>query len=525
MKNLLFGLIGIITLQVSAQQIAKGTVYEDVNGNGKKDRKEKGISNVSVTNGVQVVKTNEDGEYQIEVETDNIIAVIKPTGYALPVDENNIPQFYYIHKPKGSPKLEYEGTAPTGKLPKKIDFGLLPSIEKEEFTILVFGDPQPYTMQDMDWFEKGIVNEVKGIKNIPFGMSLGDIVGDNLDLHTPYKNIMKQVGIPWYNVMGNHDMNYAAEEEQYSDETFEAHFGPANYSFNYGKVHFIVLDDILYPDPRDHKGYYGGFRKDQLDFVENDLKYVPKDYLVVVSFHIPLKDDGGDTFRDEDRNRLFELLLPFKYNLSLSAHTHIQRQDFFGKEEGWNGEKPHHEYNVGTTSGDWYSGKIGADGTPISVMRDGTPKGYAFIHFNGNMYDTSYKVAGKDASFQMQVYAPKVVAKDKSTSARIFVNFFMGSEGDTVEFKIDNGEWKTMFYIEKEDPSYQELVREWDTITTLMPGRRSSNPIPCEHLWAAKMLTKLEKGEHTIEIKATDMFGKTYTTQTTYKVAPSVLGN
>ena len=112
--------------------------------------------------------------------------------------------------------------------------------------------------KELDYFKRGIVNEVKKNtkKNAVLGISLGDLVGDNLSLQKPYADVMKEVGLPRYNVMGNHDMNYDAKEDRLSDETFESNFGPANYSFNYGNVHFIILDDILYPDPRDGKGYW-----------------------------------------------------------------------------------------------------------------------------------------------------------------------------------------------------------------------------------------------------------------------------
>jgi 3',5'-cyclic AMP phosphodiesterase CpdA len=143
-------------------------------------------------------------------------------------------------------------------------------------------------------------------KNAVLGISLGDLVGDNLSLQKPYADVMKEVGLPWYNVMGNHDMNYDAKEDKLSDETFESNFGPANYSFNYGNVHFIILDDILYPDPRDGKGYWGGFREDQLQFIENDLKLVDKNKLIVVSFHIPLEHKNEDSFRNADRQKLFD---------------------------------------------------------------------------------------------------------------------------------------------------------------------------------------------------------------------------
>lgn len=42
-------------------------------------------------------------------------------------------------------------------------------------------------------------------------------------------------------------------------------------------------------------------------------------------------------------------------------------------------------------------------------MRDGAPKGYAFINFKGNQYSLDYKVAGKPKNYQIEVFAPEVV--------------------------------------------------------------------------------------------------------------------
>lgn len=507
------------SLIVVQAQTVRGIVFEDQNNNGKKERKESRVAKVAVSNGTQVVLTDEEGKYELPVDQDEIIFVIKPSGYALPVNENNLPQFYYIHKPQGSPQLEFEGVKSTGKLPKSLNFPLLPAEASENFTAIFFGDPQPYTREEVDYFAKGIVSEVEGIDNIPFGLSLGDLVGDDLDLFNPYIQAVQKVGIPWYNVMGNHDMNYDAEADSLADETYEAHFGPANYAFNYGKVHFIMLDDILYPDPRDGQGYWGGFRKDQLDFVENDLQHVPEDHLIVVAFHIPISEpEGRDIFRDEDRQRLFDILKRFPNTLSLSAHTHIQKHDFFGQEEGWQQTKPHHHYNVGTTSGDWYSGKLNENGVPFSTMRDGTPKGYAFLTFKGNQYTFDYKVAGEPEDYRMQIFNPKVVPHDQRTSAGIFVNFFQGSEEDSLMYRVDNGEWQGMVLIEDYDPSYLHLLHEWDFTEELIPGRRPSNPVQCRHLWRASIPTDLETGKHTIEVKATDMFGRTFTQKSTYRI-------
>lgn len=505
---------------LSAQTTAKGIVFEDLNQNGKKDKNEKGIANVAVTNGQEVVVTDKKGNYVLPVKNDAIIAVVKPSGYKIVVNKDNLPQFFYNYKPEGSPKSKFEGVAATGKLPESVDFGLISQKETADFTALIFGDPQPYNLEEVDYFTRGIVSEVEGIKNIPFGLSMGDLVGNDLSLFNPYIQAVKKIGIPWYNLLGNHDLNFDAKADNLADETYEAHFGPANYAFNYGKVHFIILDDVLYPDPRDNEGYWGGFTPEQMQFIENDLKAVPKDNLIVMAFHIPLSepDPKDDSFRDSDRQKLFELLKDYPNTLSLSAHTHMQRQDFFDQKDGWLQEKPHHHYNIGTTSGDWYSGKLDEKGIPISVMRDGTPKGYAFIHFAGNQYTVDYKTAGKPQDYQMKVFTPKVVAKGKRTKSGVFVNFFMGSKKDKVMYRVDQGEWKEMDYVQAEDPSYVELVYEWELSEVLMPGKRSSDPEKSTHVWRGNIPSDLALGQHTIEIKATDMFGKVHTASTTYRI-------
>ncbi len=509
----------LLSFIIYAQETAKGYIYTDRNSNGKREKGEAGIVGVAVTNGINVVLSDKKGYYELPVSNDQIISVIKPSGYKVHINEDKLPKFFYNHKPAGSPSLKYKGVTPTGKLPASIDFPLSPSKEDSNFTALIFGDPQPYTLQEVDYFDKGVVSEVEGVKNVAFGLSMGDLVGNNPDLFMPYIKAVKKIGIPWYNLMGNHDINFDVKEDKYSDESYEAHFGPTDYAFNYGNVHFIVLDDIIYPDPRDGKSYWGGLRKDQLDFVSNDLNFVPKDKLIVIAFHIPIGEAGNNRgFREADRNKLFELLADFPNTLSLSAHTHNQRQMFFVKKDGWKQEKAHHHYNVGTTSGNWYSGELNEQGIPVSTMSDGTPKGYAFINFKGNQYDVDYKVAGKPKEYQLEISVPKVVQHNLKTSAGIYANFFMGSEKDKLVYRIDEGEWKEMTYMPENDPAFLDVLHKWDHTETLLSGRRPSAAADCHHLWRAAVPTNIQPGAHTIEVKATDMYGKSFTQTKQYKV-------
>ena len=519
-KLLFFVFLGMGSVAF-AQERATGVVYEDVNKNGKRDRNEALLENIAVSNGVDVVLTNSKGEYSLPVGNDNIIFVIKPSGYSFPLDENNLHQFYYIHKPLGSPEgLKYAGTAPTGKLPKSLDFPLYRQDESDTFQAFIFGDPQAYNIDEIAYFKKGIIDDIQDKEGISFGLSLGDLVGDDLDLHPPYQQAVAQLGLPWFNVMGNHDMNFDVEADSLSDETYEQNFGPANFSFNYGNAHFILLDNILYPHPVTGKGYWGGFRQDQLDFVENNLKFVPKDKLIVIAYHIPLflNDKGTKHFRPEDRQRLMDLLAPFENTVSLSAHTHFQTQVFVDQADGWKRETPHHEYNVGTTSGDWYSGTFNQQGVPHSTMRDGTPRGYAILKVDNNQYAFDYRVAGESPTYQIKLTGAETVTSKYVSRYTMSANFFMGAKGDKVQYRFDNGEWKEMTYVEKADPNYHYELLQYDhTTDALREGRRPSEPVNSTHLWQVKY-PRLSVGTHTFEVKATDMYGKEHTATKTITV-------
>ena len=511
----LFWLCLIINLctQVVHAQTAKGIVFEDINRNGKKDKGEKILPDVAVSNGVDVVLTNSKGEYILPVGEDNILFVIKPAGYQVSVDEDNLPRYYYIHKPNGSPKLKFKGVEATGSLPKSIDFGLTPAVEKDEFQILVFGDPQVYNQHEVEYFEKGVIALLKNSTQYEFGISLGDLVGNKPNLFKPYIQAVKQVGIPWYQVMGNHDMNFDVTSDTLSDESFEAHFGPNNYAFNQGKVHFIVLDNILYQGKGAKKPYIGGLRKDQLDFVENTLKYVPKDHLIVINTHIPLL-----SMRKEDSQRLFSILKDFPHTFSMSAHTHIQKQVFIGQEQGWQQSIPHHHYNVGTTSGNWYSGEFNELGVPAATMADGTLKGWAVATFKGNQYEVDYYVSGKPSDFKMNVFLPKVVQKKKKSKASVYVNYFLGGEKDTVYYRVGEGKWQKMKKTEIQDPHHLLSVMKWDTADPMPKGERPGDPNLSSHIWKAPVPSDLPVGEHTMEVRVNDMFGRKFYSTATYRV-------
>ena len=85
------------------QQTASGVVYEDLNNNRRRDPGEPGLPGIRVSNGEAIVLTDETGKYTVPVDDDEIIFVIKPRDWVTPLNDDNLPQFHYIHKPAGSP--------------------------------------------------------------------------------------------------------------------------------------------------------------------------------------------------------------------------------------------------------------------------------------------------------------------------------------------------------------------------------------------------------------------------------------
>ena len=130
--------------------MARGRVFVDIDGDKRFGDSDQPFVGVKVSNGKEIATTGEDGKYELPVQDGSIIFVIKPTGFRSPMDQNNLPQFYYIHKPDGSPKLKYAGSQPTGRLPASIDFPMYRTSEPETFRIVLFGDCLLYTSDAAD---------------------------------------------------------------------------------------------------------------------------------------------------------------------------------------------------------------------------------------------------------------------------------------------------------------------------------------------------------------------------------------
>lgn len=492
-------------------------VFNDRNKNGKRDIAEDGIPGVRVSNQREIATTDADGKWELPCGNDTVFFVIKPRGWMTPVNEDKLPRFYYVHKPAGSPKQKYAGVAPTGALPLSIEFPLFEQKEPDKFRSVFFADPQPRDIKEIEYIGHDVVEELVGI-DAAFGVTLGDILFDDLSIFPQLNQTVALIGLPWYNVLGNHDMNYDSPDDIHSDETFESFYGPNYYSFDYGPVHFVVLDDVVWkgaimPDGKkaDSSNYGAGLGKTQIEFVKNDLAGVPDEKLVVFMMHIPLTDV-------EDREDLFRLIEPRKYTMSVCGHTHTQEHRFIKKENGWRGAEPHHHVVNVTVSGSWWSGAPDERGIPHTTMRDGAPNGYSIVTFDGARASFEYKAAARPADYQMEIDAPEEVALGQVAGTEIVVNVFAGSEHSKVEMRLNGtGDWKPMEPTVRNDPNYVRTVQT----DTKFPhsGRKLPKVTPSTHLWHANLPPVAKPGEQRIDIRTIDIFGQTYTASRVIRVA------
>ena len=469
------------------QVTARGVVFHDQNRNGKHEKDEPALANVPVSNGYDVALTDAKGRYALTINNqDAVVFVIKPCGYRPPSNHHNLPQFHYVHRPAGSPPdLKYAGVAPTGPLPSSVDFPLYKQSEPNEFKVVFFGDPQPNNLSDIDHMANDVISERIG-SDAAFGIALGDLMADRLDLYTPYNRVMSQLGIPLWNVPGNHDLNMDVPNDALSNETWKRVFGPTTYSFDYGSVHFVVLDNILWSG----SSYGGGFDKRTLEFVENDLKHVPREKLVVIAMHAPL-------FTVNSRD-LLALLKNRPHTLSFSGHHHDIEQRFMGKQEGWPNTGTHHHINAGAICGIHWLGQPDEFGIPHAMTHCGSPNGYPVVTFKGNQYSIRFHAPRRSQNDQMHVFVPNEILLGKSHDTTVLANIYWGTERSNVTFRINNGDWRPMKRSPQHDPYLKKVIT---------PGHPLSI---VTHMWSAKLPADLRAGGHTVEVRTVDMYDQTF---------------
>jgi hypothetical protein len=529
-------------LSLSNGAIARGTVFLDKNNNGVRDKREPGIKGVSVSNGTEVVRTDKKGDYEIYLPEDSILFISKPSKYDVPVNENNLPQFYYLHYPNGTPDIaewNYDVIDATGPLPSSIDFPLIRSKtnlkahRKGKFRAMAFADPQAKTEEDQDEVREDIINElIDNPHDALFGVTAGDVVYDTLSLYDRHNRMFGLIGIPMWNVPGNHDINFPSPDNTYAYQTYSKHFGPTYYSFEYGDMHLIALNNIEYAgfgNEFDLTKYRGYITDEQLEWIANDLSYVDKDKLIVLVSHIPLVTnalDGrgerynlGSNINTTNLDMLLQILEPFSNIYAIAGHdTSNSWKVEINHTHGWYAT-PWIAHTLAEVRGNgWNKGPPNSEtAVRAATMQDGNPNGYYVLHFDETNITPQFIPAGQKSNLndKMRVVldpwlegttdpSGEIIAINRGTLApgtKVVVNLYDGGERDTVLLSLDNGDFIEMQHVLRTDPFMERQFAKY----TGTPDAFST-PQPSSHMWEYELPHDLKPGLHKIVINSIDEF-------------------
>lgn len=458
------------TEKKDTDHIVEGTVVNQIN---------KGIPDVVVSDGFLVTKTDSKGHYKLRPhEKATFVFISLPAGYEIPHNKGIA--------------LFYEKLRKTDA-PQTIDFKLKKlNIDDHKHAFIAWADPQIQSEADKKQFMAQSVpdtlSEFKQLSGQPLhGISCGDLVFDHPEFHETYKEGISSLGVPFFQVIGNHDEDYGARTDEYSEETFMHHYGPSNFSFNRGKIHYLMLDNVFFVG-EGHR-YIGYLSEDQLQWIEQDLHFIPKGSNVIVSMHIPSwTGDARRTNSKEDsmggvilnRQALYDLLKPYKVHI-ISGHTHWN--------ENWE-KKDMMEHNIGTLCGAWWTGP---------VCGDGTPAGYMVFTVDGDDIRWYFKPSGQSAKRQMSLYREGACP----INAKAFVANVWNYDPEWKVEWIENGENKgnmTAF------TGYDPLAYELYFGPTLPKKHKWVEPVLTDHLFYAQASSQ----ESEIIVRATDRWGNTY---------------
>jgi hypothetical protein len=439
----------------------------------------RGLAGIGVTDGFDTVVTHRDGRYTLLAHPRaRFVSVRLPAGYAVPVH------------PTGTARL-YQPIRPNGHGEAAASFTLEPLRgDDAAHSFLLLADPQTQNPFEMGRLQDETVPDVRetlrglGDRHV-FGIACGDIMYDDLSLYADYERAVAACGVPFFQVVGNHDLDQDGRTDEASVTTFESRFGPGHYSFDRGEVHYVVLDDV----PWHGTGYVGYLDADQLDWVAGDLALVERGRTVVVALHIPLASTRSERAREAEepvsqrvnnREALYRLLEPYRAHV-LAGHTHESEHGFGGGA---------HEHVHGTVCGAWWSGDI---------CYDGTPNGYAVYEVSGADVRWRYKATGHPADHQMRVYPP---GADPTAPTDLVANVW---DWDP--------EWTVVWY---EGADRRELLSRrigldpvavrTQTGPTLPPRRTWVEPVPTGHLFYAA----IPPGARDVRVEATDRWGRVY---------------
>lgn len=456
-------------------------------------------SGVVVSDGVNVVLTNEKGEYQMRSTNRQHVFVSIPEDCEIPI-HNGMPKIYKT--------LQFEDDAVI-----QVNFELKSRPKVSSFKLLTLADVQIGDSRDLTMLSQDIIENIKNhaqaLNGHIIGISLGDLVWNAPGLYGDYITQINRIGVPVFSVIGNHDHNEKFKNDIESDQDFRNAFGPTYYSCNIGDWHLVVLDDVFYRGVLNHNDYSGLITQQQLEWLKKDLSHVDKSKSILVGLHIPTIRRNS-TQKLDNNQALYDLLKDFHRVEILSGHQHNNFSTNIAPNI--------RETTFGAVMGAFWNGKI---------CNDGSPRGFAVLSFNGNELEDKYYMGSETArDYQIRIYKSNeasyrwgriegvLSSPDKAQPLRIdnehlLINVFCWHTDWKVELKEDDAEWVTLTEnIKALDPEAVKTLQyrnSWEKRPSAEPAQEN------DHVFLYK---PTNASWQTITAKATDPYGNIYTATT-----------
>lgn len=363
-----------------------------------------GVENVVVSDGAEVTVTNEKGIYQLKsAKKWGYVFISVPSGYEVP-SVGVLPQFHRALKNSAD-------------VVERADFKLEKVDGQDSYKIFMLGDMHLANRTgDLGQFAQftsdltDYMTRHKGEKM--YALTLGDMTWDifwysNSYYFPQYLNtINSQIkNLQIFHTMGNHDNDIQTRSDYDAAVKYVDQICPTYYSFNIGKVHYVVMDDIDCSsyDRIKFRNYVASLSAEQLDWLAKDLSHVAKTTPVVVAMHVQVFYPTTSGFKiDHDlvnTLRLFDILDGYTVRF-VTGHTHklFNVTPDAPIVDGHN----FREYNSGSVCASWWwSGNL----TPgIHIGTDGTPGGYGIWDVTGTDFQCLYKSTGWPEEYQFRSY-------------------------------------------------------------------------------------------------------------------------
>lgn len=363
-----------------------------------------GVENVVVSDGAEVTVTNEKGIYQLKsAKKWGYVFISVPSGYEVP-SVGVLPQFHRALKNSAD-------------VVERADFKLEKVDGQDSYKIFMLGDMHLANRTgDLGQFAQftsdltDYMTRHKGEKM--YALTLGDMTWDlywysNSYYFPQYLNtINSQIkNLQIFHTMGNHDNDFQTRSDYDAAVKYVDQICPTYYSFNIGKVHYVVMDDIDCSsyDGSTSRNYVKSLSAEQLDWLAKDLSHVAKTSPVVVAMHAQVFYPTTSGFKiDHDQVntlRLFDILDGYTVRF-VTGHTHklFNVTPDAPIVDGHN----FREYNSGSVCASWWwSGNL----TPgIHIGTDGTPGGYGIWDVTGTDFQCLYKSTGWPEEYQFRSY-------------------------------------------------------------------------------------------------------------------------